>query len=135
MRFKQPVQDAINNQINKELFSAYVYLSMSGYCESINLPGFAHWMRMQAQEEVSHGMRLFDYVNNRGGRVELQAIEKPPTDFQSPLALMQGTLEHEQRVTAMIEKLYELAAKENDYATQAELQWFIIEQVEEEKNA
>jgi len=133
--FKQTVQDAINEQINKELHSAYVYLGMSAYCESINLTGFAHWMRMQSSEELSHAMRLFNFVNDRGGKVELRAIDKPPTTYQSPLDVMQQTLEHEQHVTALIEKLYETAVKEQDYATQAQLHWFITEQVEEEKNA
>ena len=133
--FKQAVQDAINEQINQELYSAYTYLSMSAYCESTNLTGFANWMRMQSREEVAHAMRLYDYVVDRGGRVFLKAIDAPPVDFRSPLDVMQQTLEHEQHVTALIEKLYEVALKETDYATQAALQWFITEQVEEEKNA
>jgi len=133
--FKQPVQDAINDQINKELFSAYVYISVSAYCESNNLPGFAHWMRQQSKEEVAHAMRLYDFVLDRGGRVVLTAIAAPPVEFKSILDVMQQTYEHEQRVTAMIERLYEVASKEQDYATQTMLQWFITEQVEEEKNA
>jgi ferritin len=133
--FKQSVQNAVNEQINKELYSAYVYLGMSSYCESINLTGFSHWMRMQSREELGHAMRLFDFVNDRGGKVELLAIDKPPTNYRSPLDVMEQTLKHEQYVTALIEKLYEVAVKEHDYATQAQLQWFITEQVEEEKNA
>src|SRR3954453_2295476 len=132
---KQTIQDAINEQIKNELFSAYVYLSMSAYCQSINLPGFANWTRVQSQEEVGHAMRLFDYVIDRGGRVSLAAIDKPPVDFKSPLDLAEGTLEHERRVTGMINNLYELAVRESDYATQAQLQWFVTEQVEEEKSA
>jgi ferritin len=132
---KKPVQDAINQQIKNELYSAYLYLSMSAYCEESNLPGFAHWMRMQSQEEVTHGMKLFDFLLDRGGRVVLEAIDKPPADFGSPVDVMQRSLEHERQVTGMIERLYELALKENDYATQAALQWFVTEQVEEEKNA
>jgi ferritin len=132
---KQPVQDAINEQINKELYSAYVYLSMSAYCEAINLSGFANWMRMQSREEVAHAMRLYDFLNDRGGRIVLKAIDAPPVDFKSTLDVMQQTLDHERQVTALIEKLYEVALRENDYATQAALQWFITEQVEEEKNA
>jgi ferritin len=108
---KQTVQDAINEQINNELYSAYVYLSMTAYCESINLRGFAHWMRLQAQEEVGHAMRLFDYVNDRSGRVMLKAIDGPPTEFKSPLDVVQQTYEHEQKVTGLIEQLYEVAAK------------------------
>ena len=132
---KQPVQDAINEQIKNELYSAYVYLSMSAYCQTINLAGFAHWMREQSREEVAHAMKLFDFVIDRGGRVVLEAIAKPPTEFKSPLELAQQTLDHERRVTGMIDRLYELAIQENDYATQAQLQWFVTEQVEEEKSA
>src|SRR5437763_14857868 len=127
---KQSVQDAINEQIKNELYSAYVYLSMSAYCESTNLPGFANWMRMQSREEVGHAMKLFDFILDRGGHVVLEAIEKPPIEFKSPIDLAERTLEHERRVTGMIERLYELAITENDYATQAQLQWFITEQVE-----
>lgn len=132
---KQSVQDAINEQIKNELYSAYVYLSVSAYFDTINLMGFSNWMRMQSREEVSHAMKLFDYIIDRGGRVALQAIDKPPVDFKSPVDVMQQALDHERRVTGMIEGLYELAVKESDYATQAQLQWFITEQVEEEKNA
>jgi len=132
---KQSVQDAINEQIKNEFYSAYIYLSVSAYFDTINLMGFSNWMRMQSREEVSHGMKLFDFIIDRGGRVALQAIDKPPVEFKSPLDVMQQALDHERRVTGMIERLYELAGKENDYATQAELQWFITEQVEEEKNA
>lgn len=135
MVIKEPVQRAVNEQIKNEFYSAYVYLSMSAYCETINLRGFANWMRLQSREEIAHAMRLFDFLINRGGRVILQPIGQPPVDFGSPLDVAQQTLEHEQKVTAMIENLYELAAKENDYATQAALQWFITEQVEEESNA
>jgi len=129
------LEDAINEQINKELYSAYLYLSMAAYCEAASLPGFAHWMRMQAQEEVFHAMKFFDHVNDRGGRVVLQAIDQPPTEWTSPLNVFQHVLEHEQMVTGLINQLYALAVKENDYASQMELQWFVTEQVEEEKNA
>jgi ferritin len=129
------VQDTINEQIKNELYSAYLYLSMSAYCEAANLPGCAHWMRVQSQEEVSHAMKFFEFVFDRGGRVVLQAIDQPPVDFKSPLDIFQQTLQHEQKVTAMINHIYELAVKENDYATQTFVQWFITEQVEEEKNA
>lgn len=135
MVIKESVQRAVNEQIRNEFYSAYVYLSMSAYCETINLRGFATWMRLQSKEEVTHAMRLFDFLIHRGGRVVLQPIDQPPVEFGSPLDVAQQTLEHEQKVTAMIESLYELAAKENDYATQAALQWFITEQVEEESNA
>jgi ferritin len=129
------VQDTINEQIKNELYSAYLYLSMSAHCEAANLHGFAHWMRVQSQEEVSHAMKFFEFVFDRGGRVVLQAIDQPPVDFKSPLDLFQQTLQHEQKVTGMINHIYDLAAKENDYATQTFVQWFITEQVEEEKNA
>jgi ferritin len=129
------LQDAINAQIRDELYSAYLYLSMAAYSEEANLPGFAHWMRLQNQEEVSHAMKLFDYVNERGGRVVLHAIDQPPTDFESPLSTFEMTLEHEQKVTGLIHNLYELALDEKDYPTQVMLQWFIEEQVEEEDSA
>jgi len=126
------LEDAINEQINKELYSAYLYLSMSAYCEAASLPGCAHWMRMQAQEEVFHAMKFFDYVNDRGGRVVLNAIDQPTPVWKSPLEMFQEVLKHERKVTGLINQLYALAVKENDYATQMELQWFITEQVEEE---
>ena len=129
------VQDAINNQINMEFVSSYVYLSMSAHFEAENLSGFAQWMRAQSDEERGHAMKLFDFVNNRGGRVVLQSVAQPPTEFGSPLEIFQQALEHEQKVTASINQLYGLAVKENDYASQVMLQWFVNEQVEEEKTA
>jgi ferritin len=129
------LQDAMNEQIKNELYSAYLYLSMSAYCEAANLPGFAHWMRMQAQEEEAHAMKFYHFIHERGGRVILQAIDQPPVEFPSPLAVFEQTLEHEQKVTAMIHDLYTLAAEEKDYASQAFLQWFVTEQVEEEDSA
>lgn len=129
------VQEAINQQIKNELYSAYLYLAMSAHFEATNLPGFAHWFRLQSNEEVEHAMKLFDYLNDRGGRVELYAIDKPPNSWASNLAAFEQALQHEQKVTGLIHKLYETALNENDYATQVMLQWFIDEQVEEEKNA
>ncbi|MBA3469421.1 MAG: ferritin [Herpetosiphonaceae bacterium] len=129
------IQDALNEQIKHELESAYLYLSMAAYFESVNLQGFAHWMRLQHQEETAHGMKLFNYLQDRGGRVRLQAIEQPKTDFSSSLEVFEQALKHEQKVTALINGLYDLAIRENDHATQIHLQWFITEQVEEEKNA
>ncbi len=126
---------AINDQINAELYSAYLYLSMAGHCEAINLPGFASWMKNQAQEEVTHGMKLFDYLNDRGAHVVLQTIAQPPAKFASPTAIFEETLKHEQEVTARINKLYAMSVEDNDYATQNELLWFVKEQVEEEKTA
>lgn len=132
---KQTVQDALNEQIKAELESAYVYLAMSAYSESVNLRGFASWMRAQSQEELGHALKLFDFVNDRGGRVTLQALAQPPADYKSALDMMEHTLNHEQKVSGLINRLYELALKESDYPTQAHLQWFITEQVEEEKTA
>jgi ferritin len=107
---------------------------MAAYFEDQSLPGFATWMRAQSEEEVSHAMKLFDFVNERGGRVELHAIEKPPVDFESPREVFELTYEHEQKVTSLIHNLYEVALEENDYAAQVMLHWFIDEQVEEEDN-
>ncbi|MDY6875504.1 MAG: ferritin [Chloroflexota bacterium] len=129
------IEDAMNKQIKNELYSAYLYLSMSAYCESANLAGFAHWMRVQAQEEVEHAMKFYDFLPSRGGRVVLQAIDQPPVEFHSPLNVFEKTLEHEQKVTAMINDLYTLAVQEKDYASQVFLQWFVTEQVEEENSA
>jgi ferritin len=131
----QGVQDAVNEQINHEFFSAYIYLSMSAYFENANLPGFANWMKVQATEEVTHGMKLFDFINDRGGRVLLKPIAGPPTEFTSPQDVFEQALKHEQAVTKMIHKLYETANEAHDFATQVALQWFIAEQVEEEKSA
>lgn len=129
------IQDAINDQIHHEFHSAYLYLSMCAYMESENFPGFAHWMRLQSTEEVNHAMKLFDYVNDRGGRVTLKGLEQPPANFKSILDTFEQAYEHEKKVTKMIHNLYALATRENDYATQVALQWFITEQVEEEDNA
>jgi ferritin len=129
------VQDAMNEQIKNELFSAYQYLSMAAYCESVHLPGFAHWMRIQAREEVEHAMKFYDFILDRGGRVLLRAIAEPVIEFGAPQEVFEQALEHEQKVTATINDLYGLAVGENDYASQAFLQWFVTEQVEEEKNA
>jgi ferritin len=127
------IQDAVNDQIRKEFASAYLYLAMSAHCEAVNLPGCAHWMRLQSQEEAGHAMKFFDYVSARGGRVTLQAIDQPLARVKSPLDMFQQTLEGERKVTEFIHQLYALAVKENDYPTQTMLQWFVTEQVEEEK--
>lgn len=129
------MQDAMNEQINKELFSSYLYLSMAAYFEAKNLPGFAHWMRMQADEEREHAMKFYDFILDCSGRVELKAIEAPKTDWNSNLEVAQEVAAHEAKVTASINALYELALKEKDYPAQVMLQWFIAEQVEEEKSA
>ncbi len=131
----EAMQTALNDQIQKELHSAYIYLSMSAYFEAQNLAGAAHWMRHQSEEEQEHAMKIFEFVTDRGGRVVLQAIGAPPSDFASPLAVFEAAYAHEQKVTKSIHDLYALAVKESDYPTQVMLQWFIGEQVEEEKNA
>jgi ferritin len=132
---KPSVESAINDQIHHELEAAYLYLSMSAHFESSGLPGFAKWMRLQSQEELTHGMKLFDYVHARGGRAKLQQIAPPPQTFGKPIEIARHVLEHEQKVTQLIGKLYETAATERDFVTAAQLQWFLTEQVEEEKIA
>lgn len=129
------IQDALNEQIKNEYFASYTYLSMAAYCESINMQGFANWMRLQSQEELTHAMRIFDYVIDRDGTVALQSIGKPQSKFKSLKEMFQQVLDHEREVTSIINKLYEQAISENDHATTVELQWFITEQVEEEKTA
>ena len=129
------MQKALNGQIQKEFSSSYLYLAMAAYCETKNLPGMAAWLRVQAQEEWGHGMKIFEFINDRGGTVTLHAIEQPPTEFGSPVDVFKAVLGHEQEITAAINELYAQAIKENDYATQIMLQWFISEQVEEEKTA
>jgi ferritin len=129
------MQDAINDQINKELYSSYLYLSMAAYFENKNLPGLAKWMRKQSEEENAHGLKLYDFLLGCGGRVTLKAIAAPETTWKSDLACFEEVYAHEQKVTASIHALYETALKEKDYAAQVMLQWFINEQVEEEKNA
>ncbi len=129
------MQEAINEQIKNEIYSAYLYLSMSAYFEANNLPGFAHWMRHQYEEEMSHALRLFDHINERGGRVTLLAIPQPKAEWKTTLEVFNQVLEHEQLVTSMIHKLYETALVEKDYPAQVMLTWFIEEQVEEEKSA
>jgi ferritin len=129
------MQDAMNEQINKELFSSYLYLSMAAYFEDRNLPGFANWMRVQADEEREHAMKIYDFILERGGKVALKAIDAPKTEWNSTLEVAEEVAAHEGKVTASIHALYELALKEKDYPAQVMLQWFISEQVEEEKNA
>jgi ferritin len=129
------MQEAINDQIQKEYHSSYLYLAMAAYCEASNLPGSGQWMRVQSKEELSHAMKLFEHMVDRGGRVTLQAIPQPAAEYKSALDVFEKVLAHEQLVTASIHKLYALAVKENDYPAQVMLQWFVTEQVEEEKNA
>jgi ferritin len=129
------VEKAINEQINKELYSYYLYLSMAAYFESNNLKGFAHWMRIQGGEEQGHAMKLYEYVFERGGRVALQSIQAPPFAWKSPAETFEDAYKHEQVVTASINQLVELAKLQKDNATEVFLQWFVKEQVEEEATA
>lgn len=129
------VEKALNDQIRWELYSAYLYLSMSSWYESIGLRGFANWERVQAQEERDHAMKIFDYVISRGGRVKLQAIDAPDTEWKSPLDAFRFSYAHEQKVTGLINALVDLSFEEKDHATYSMLQWFVNEQIEEESNA
>jgi len=129
------MEKAINQQINAEIYSSYLYLSMATYFESKSLGGFSNWMRQQAQEELFHGMKMFDFVCERGGRVTLMAIEKPASKWASPLDAVKNVLSHEQKVTGLINDLVNLAQDERDHATNIFLQWFVSEQVEEEDTA
>ncbi|WP_457574176.1 ferritin [Desulfolithobacter sp.] len=129
---KKKILKALNEQINAEMYSAYLYLSMESYFQSISLGGFATWMRGQVQEELAHAMKFYDFVGERGGRVLLDTIKKPVSTWESPLAAFEHILQHEQLVTGLINDLVDLAEKEKDHATRIFLQWFVTEQVEEE---
>lgn len=129
------MEDALNEQVNAELYSAYLYYSMVAYFESINLPGFATWMKIQVQEELIHVTKIFDFVIERGGRATLKAIDGPPSQWDSPLAAFQAAYKHEQKVTGLIGELVNKAIEEKDHATNNFLQWFVTEQVEEEASA
>ncbi len=129
------IQDALNNQINAEFWSAYLYLSMGMHFENEGHAGLANWFRVQFKEEQAHAEIFMNYVNSRGGRVVLKAIDAVPTTWESPLAAFEATYEHEQKVTSLINGIYALAEAENDYATRGKLDWFVNEQVEEEETA
>lgn len=131
----EKMEAALNEQLNAEVYSGYLYLSMAAYFEDIDLAGFANWMRVQAEEELEHGMKFYDYIIRRGGSVTLKAIEEPQTEWESPLAAFEHVLSHEQLVTSLINNLVDLAIEEKDHATNNFLQWFVEEQVEEEENA
>ena len=135
MELSKKLQDALNEQIREELASAYIYLSMAAYLEAENLPGFAHWMKVQSQEEMNHAMKFYAHVNERGGRVLLQAIPEPPAEFEGPLDVFQQALDHERYISSCIVDLYKLAQQEGEYASYSLLQWFVEEQVEEEDSA
>jgi len=128
------MQSELNEQVNKEFYSAYLYLAMSAYCTKIGLPGFANWMRLQYEEENMHVTKMYDYILDQGGEIHLKKIEEPPTEYGSPLDIFEKTLEHEQFITRSIHDLMGLAIEERDYATQTFLQWYVSEQVEEESN-
>jgi ferritin len=129
---KKKMEKVLNNQVNAELYSSYLYLAMESYFQSISLSGFAVWMRGQVQEEMFHGMKIYDYVHERGGRVQFEAIAKPETQWKSPLSAFEHILAHEEKVTEMINDLIDVALDTRDHAAKAFLDWFIMEQVEEE---
>ena len=129
------LEKLIQDQIKNEWYSAYLYTSMAAWFDSENLEGFAHWMYKQAGEETEHGKKMFEFLIDRGVRIVLQAIPQPPSDFPSPLAIFEQSLEHEKKVTALINGIADQADKVNDHPTKVFIQWFITEQVEEEKNA
>ncbi len=131
----QVVQDALNQQINSELSASYTYLAMSAYCDQQNFRGFARWLRLQSGEEYGHAMKLLDFVLARGGKVQLKAIAQPPSHFKAITSVFEQALEQETEVSGQIDVLYELAFKEKAFAALVELQWFLTEQVEEEKTA
>lgn len=132
---KSEVSNAISEQIKHEFYSAYLYLSMAGSFEVASLPGFAHWMRKQSEEEREHAIKFFDFLLDRGEHVQLQGIDQPPYTFRSPLDAFEQALEHEKEITSHIHGLYDLCVRENDYPAQVLLNWFVTEQVEEEKAA
>jgi len=134
MKLSTKLEKALNDQINLEFASAYAYLGMAGYFESTPFAGFACWMHLQSKEELGHAQRFFKYINERNGRVELKAIAEPRNEFKTPLDAFRASLVHEQRVSASICAIYEMAQAEKDYPTLSFLKWFLDEQVEEEKS-
>jgi ferritin len=126
--------DALNEHMNKEMYSAYLYMSMSAYSDSIGLKGFANWFMVQYHEEMFHAMKVFEYIQAQGGTIKLQQIDEPPSAWESPLDLFEKTLAHEQMVTGRINDLMDLAIEKKDHATRIFLQWYVTEQVEEEEN-
>jgi len=126
------IEKAFNEQVNAELFSAYLYYSMSAYFASLNLPGFAHWMRVQALEETTHAHRFYSFIVERGGKVNMAAVADPDNSWETPLAAFQAAYQHELKITGMINSLVDLAIKQSDHAANNFLQWFVSEQVEEE---
>ena len=129
------MEEALNYQLNRELYSGYLYLAMAAYFDDQDLPGFANWMRIQAQEELSHAMKFYDYLVRRGGRAVMDAIEAPENEWESAVAVFEQVYQHEQMVTGLIHKLVDLALELSDHATNNFLQWFVAEQVEEEESS
>lgn len=129
---KERILKALNDQINREFYASYLYLAMAAHFDLQSLDGFARWMFKQSEEEYGHAMRILNHVLERGGRVELQPIAAPPSEFGTPLDIFRQALEHEQRVTGYINDIYKMAVEEEDYATQSLMEWFVNEQVEEE---
>ena len=132
---KSSVEKALNDQMNAEMYSSYLYMAMAAYFESINLKGFAHWMTLQAGEEMDHARRFYSFIFERDGRVKLAAIDEPPFEWKSPLDAFEAAYNHEVKVSGLIHKLVDLARKENDHATENFLAWFVAEQVEEEASS
>lgn len=130
----EKMTEALNSQINKEMYSAYLYMAMSAHSTYSGLDGFANWFMVQYQEEMTHAMRIYNYLKDQGARIDLQAIDQPPVEFGTPLDMFEKTLAHEQFVTKSINDLVTLANEEKDYATGIFLQWFVTEQIEEESN-
>jgi ferritin len=135
MLLTKKMEDALNKQINEELFSSYLYLSMAAYFDSLNFKGFANWMKVQSREENNHAMKLYGFVNEKGGRVQLAAIKEPQSDWKSPLDAFEAAYNHEIKITTLIYNLVNMAQTEKDHSTAAMLQWFVNEQVEEEASA
>lgn len=131
----QRVEEAINKQIQAELYSSYLYMAMSAHANQSGLPGMAQWLKVQVQEEMTHALRFYQYLNNRGGHAVFYAIEQPPSEFPSAVGVFEHVLKHEQHVTSLINGLMDVAMEERDHATTQMLQWFVTEQVEEEANA
>ena len=132
---KEKMIESLNFQMNAELYSAYLYLSMAAYFEANDLSGFANWMRVQAKEEMTHAMKFYDYLVQRGARITLTEIKAPPSEWDSPIAIFEHVYEHEQMVTGLINKLVDLAISLSDHATNNFLQWYVAEQVEEEESS
>jgi len=132
---KKTVEDALNKQLNAEMYSSYLYLAMSAYMETLTMRGFARWLRIQSKEELTHGMKFYDYLIEAGGTVKLVAIDAPKTSWKSVAGVFDQVYAHEQKVTGLIQGVMDIALKEKDYATQNFLSWFAKEQVEEEANA